>query len=147
MSKIRYRFDDRTLMINNEVCAIITGFDKYAVSMSGNIYNIKTKKQLKLSKNHGRKLKYVSPGKNVSAGTGEQLNYYRITVNLYDNNGKYCPKKVHRLVAQEWLVETDLNPDGTPIVGTKCINHIDHNTDNNNVFNLEYCDRKYNNTH
>ena len=147
MNKIRFRFDDRTLMINNEVCAIITGFDKYAVSMNGNIYNIKTGKQLKPGKVYGLKLKYAGPGKCASAGTGEKLNYYRIMVNLRDNNGKNCPKRVHRLVAQEWLKDTDLNPDGTPIVGRKCINHINHNTEDNSVFNLEYCDYKYNNTH
>ena len=147
MSRIRFRFDDRTLMINNEVCAIITGFDKYAVSMAGNVYNIKTGKQLKPSKEYGRKLKYVSPGKFASAGTGEKINYYRVMVNLYDGHGKSHPKRVHQLVAQEWLKDTNLNPDGTPIVGKKCVNHIDHNTENNSVFNLEICDNKYNCTH
>lgn len=147
MSKIRYRFDDRTLMINNEVCAIITGFDKYAVSMHGNVYNIKTGKQLKLGKDHGRKLKYISQGKRASAGTGEKTKYYRVMVALLDSNGKRHSKRVHQLVAQEWLKETDLNPDGTPIVGRKCINHINHNTEDNSVFNLEYCDYKYNNNH
>ena len=147
MSRIRFRFDDRTLMINNEVCAIITGFDKYAVSMAGNVYNIKTGRKLKPNKIHGRKLKYAGPGKCASAGTGEKLNYYRIMVNLRDDRGKCCTKYIHKLVAQEWLKETDLNPDGTLIVGKKCINHIDHNTCNNSVFNLEICDYKYNNTH
>ena len=147
MNRIRFRLDDRTLMINNEQCAIITGFDKYAVSMAGNVYNIKTKRKLRPNKIHGRKLKYAGPGKCVSAGTGEKLNYYRVMVTLYDDNGKKHPKKVHQLVAQEWLKETDLNPDGTPIVGKKCINHIDHDTTNNKVTNLEICDYKYNNTH
>ena len=129
MGRIRFRFDDRTLMINNEVCAIITGFDKYAVSMHGNIYNIKTGRQLKQS--------YYSTNYN---------NYKRYRINLC-NNGKRYNKYVHQLVAQEWLKETDLNPDGTQIVGTRCVNHIDHNTANNSVFNLEYCDYKYNSTH
>lgn len=144
MSRIRFRFDDRTLMINNEVCAIITGFDKYAVSMHGNVYNIKTCKQLKQHKHYKLKLKYNEQGKRVSAGTGEKRNYYNISVTIYDNSGKYCKKYVHKLVAQEWLKETDLNPDGTPIVGKKCTNHIDHNPANNSVFNLEICDYKYN---
>lgn len=147
MNKIKFRLDDRTLMINNEQCAIITGFDKYAVSMSGNVYNIKTKRKLKPNKAHGRKLKYAGPGKCASAGTGEKLNYYRIRINLKDDSGKYCTKYIHQLVAQEWLKETDLNPDGTPIVGKKCINHIDHDTTNNDVVNLEICDYQYNNTH
>ena len=147
MGRIRFRFDDRTLMINNEVCAIITGFDKYAVSMHGNIYNIKTGRQLKPGKVYGLKMKHAGNGKYVSAGTGEKLSYYRTMVRLMNNNGKQCNKKVHKIVAQEWLKDTDLNPDGTPIVGRKCINHIDHNTDNNSVFNLEYCDCKYNSNH
>ena len=147
MGRIRFRFDDRTLMINNEVCAIITGFDKYAVSMSGNVYNIKTKRKLRPGKVHGRKNQYIGQGKYKSKGTGEKINYYRVMVILYDDNGKRHPKKVHQLVAQEWLKETDLNTDGTPIVGIKCINHIDHDTTNNKVTNLEYCDYKYNSTH
>ena len=146
MSRIRFRFDDRTLMINNEVCAIITGFDKYAVSMSGNVYNIKTGRQLKPGRDYARKKQYIGNRKHKTK-TGEKLNYYRLMVILRDNNGKNCHKRVHQLVAQEWLKETDLNPDGTPIVGKKCINHIDHNTANNSVFNLEYCDNKYNGTH
>ena len=147
MSRIRFRFDDRTLMINNEVCAIITGFDKYAVSMSGNIYNIKTERKLKPVKQYNHKLKFNDQGKRVSAGTGEKINYYTLRITLMDNNGKCCKILLHKLVALEWLKETDLNPDGTPIVGTRCINHIDHDTANNSVFNLEYCDNKYNGTH
>ena len=147
MNRIRFRFDDRTLMINNELCAIITGFDRYAVSMAGNVYNIKTKRKLKPGKTYNLKLKYDGQGKYISAGTGEKYAYYRTMVRLTDNNGKQCNKRIHKLVALEWLKETDLNPDGTPIVGRKCINHIDHKTDNNSVFNLEYCDNKYNSTH
>ena len=129
MSRIRFRFDDRTLMINNEVCAIITEFDNYAVSMHGNVYNIKT----------GRQLKQVYYSTNYN-------NYKRCRINLR-NNGKTYNKYVHQLVALEWLKDTDFNPDGTPIVGKKCINHIDHDTTNNSVFNLEICDNKYNRTH
>lgn len=147
MNKIRFRLDDRTLMINNEQCAIITGFDKYAVSMAGNVYNIKTGKQLKPCTRYGHKLTSIGNGKYKSKGTGEKTNYCHTTVNLYDNNVKLYTKLVHQLVAIEWLVDTNLNPDGTPIVGKKCINHIDHNTANNNVVNLEYCDYKYNGTH
>ena len=147
MGRIRFRFDDKTLMINNEVCAIITGFDKYAVSMNGNVYNIKTERKLRPGKTYNLKLKYAGKGKYISAGTGEKYAYYRTMVNLTDNNGKRCSKRIYKLVAQEWLKETDINPDGTPIVGKKCINHINHNTDDNSVFNLEYCDCKYNGTH
>ena len=57
MGRIRFRFDDRTLMINNEVRAIITGLDKYAVSMHGNVYNIQTGRKLKPGKTYNLELK------------------------------------------------------------------------------------------
>ena len=144
MSRIRFRLDDRTLMINNEQCAIITGFDKYAVSMNGNVYNIKTERKLKPRKQHMYKQKMIS-GKKLYIG-GKSKHYY-FSVGIIDNNGNYYNKRIHKLVAQEWLKDTDFNPDGTPIVGKKCINHIDHDTANNKVTNLEICDQKYNRTH
>lgn len=147
MNRIRFRLDDRTLMINNEQCAIITDFDKYAVSMSGNVYNIKTGRQLKPAKHYESKRKYNDQGKRVYVSYNEKYSYYNLFVILYDNTGKKCMNYVHRLVAREWLKETDFNPDGTPIVGIKCINHIDHDTANNKVTNLEWCDNKYNRNH
>lgn len=42
---------------------------------------------------------------------------------------------IHRLVAEAFIA----NPDGLPIV-----NHIDHNTLNNDVSNLEWCDQSHN---
>ncbi len=50
-------------------------------------------------------------------------------------DGKWAPKKVHRLVAQTFI----LNPNGFPMV-----NHKDCNRRNNNVKNLEWCDNSYN---
>ena len=144
MRGIRFRLDDRTLMINNEQCAIITGFDKYAVSMHGNVYNIKTGRKLKPRKQHKGQQKQIN-GKLIYIG-GKSKHYY-FAVELYDSNGKPHNKRIHKLVAQEWLKDTELNPDGTPIVGKRCVNHIDHNTANNKVTNLEYCDYKYNQTH
>ena len=49
--------------------------------------------------------------------------------------GKDKPCKVHRLVAEAFLENPDNLPD---------INHIDENSHNNNVNNLEWCTRKYN---
>lgn len=55
-------------------------------------------------------------------------------------NGNKVPKKklVHRLVAEAFIP----NPNNLPEV-----NHIDYNNKNNNVQNLEWCDRGYNMAH
>ena len=57
------------------------------------------------------------------------------SVYLY-KNGKGTNYRIHRLVAQAFIP----NPNNY-----KEINHKDHNTMNNCVENLEWCDRTYNN--
>jgi len=47
------------------------------------------------------------------------------------------PKSVHRLVAEAFIP----NPDKKP-----CVNHIDANPKNNNLFNLEWCTYSKNQT-
>lgn len=54
------------------------------------------------------------------------------------NRGQEKKMKVHRLVALAFIP----NPLGLPE-----INHKDENKQNNNVCNLEWCDRKYNNNY
>lgn len=70
--------------------------------------------------------------------------YQRYVVHL-SKDGKKVVAKVHQLVAEAFLEDTDFNPDGTPIVGIKCINHKNQNSLQNDVENLEYCDIRYNN--
>ena len=57
--------------------------------------------------------------------------YHR--VNLH-RNGKQNHRLVHRLVAQQYLSNEDEE-----------VNHIDYDRTNNTVWNLEWCDRGYNN--
>ena len=65
--------------------------------------------------------------------TGRKNNQY-FKVHLL-KNGIINDVHVHRLVAETFLE----NPDNLP-----CVNHIDQNTFNNNVGNLEFCTHKYN---
>ena len=104
-----------------ETWAKINGWSNYEVSTYGNVRNIKTGKILKPFKNgHG---------------------YLR--VELF-NNGKGHKLYVHVLVAKAFLPDTGHNPDGSIMVGHHEVNHKDQNKKNNNVFNLEWTDHKYN---
>ena len=53
-------------------------------------------------------------------------------------NGKIKEELVHRVVAKTFIPNINNLPQ---------INHKDENKDNNNVFNLEWCDSKYNNNY
>lgn len=55
-------------------------------------------------------------------------------VNLW-KNGEYKQYRVHRLVAQAFLTNSNNLPE---------VNHRDEDKTNNKVENLEWCDRKYN---
>ena len=63
--------------------------------------------------------------------------YGYLVVNL-THNGINKSKRVHRLVAEAFIP----NPDNLPE-----INHKDENKLNNNVDNLEWCNRTYNNNY
>ena len=77
-----------------------------------------------------RSLKF---GKEVILSPGMRNDGY-LLVNLW-KNGEKKGFLVHRLVAQAFIP----NPFNYP-----CINHKDHNRQNNNVENLEWCTAQYN---
>ena len=55
---------------------------------------------------------------------------------------------VHRLILEvNNVLPTGFNPDGTEMKTSPEVNHIDGNTRNNDISNLEWCDRYYNNKH
>ena len=100
---------------------IISKFPKYEVSSLGRIRKISTNKLLYL--------------KDHTAGYKQVI--------IQEANKKYY-LYVHRLVALAFLEDTDLNPNGTPIVGRKEVDHKDSDRNNNNVDNLRWCDTNYN---
>lgn len=57
--------------------------------------------------------------------------------NLCKNN-KVITKKIHRLVAENFLKNTK---------NYICVNHIDGDKRNNSVYNLEWCTQSYNSNH
>lgn len=96
----------------------------YEINPYGIIRNVKSKKVLKTRL--------------------DKDGYVVITINIR-NERYYC--MIHRLVAECYIDDTNLNPDGSMITGTKCINHKDENKLNNYYKNLEWCDIKYNNSY
>ena len=61
-----------------------------------------------------------------------------LRVMLYDDNGNKKSFLVHRLVALAFIP----NPNGYD-----CVNHKDENKQNNDISNLEWCNRMYNNNY
>lgn len=73
-------------------------------------------------------MRLINPRKNPAG-------YMRIAIHVRPMNKQFM---VHRLVAETFIP----NPNNLPFV-----NHKDENTSNNSVDNLEWCDRRYNNTY
>lgn len=96
----------------NEIWRPVVGYEGlYEVSNTGRVRRVSDLMVLKFSDSRG---------------------YYGVHLR---KDGKRKTFRVHRLVAQAFI----LNPDGLPEV-----NHIDENKSNNSVDNLEWCDHKYN---
>lgn len=96
----------------------IKGFENYTVYEDGSIYSHITNKFLVQTKVKMQKLEYLY-------------------VKLYDLNGKSVNKAVHRIVAENLIPNN--NPENNNVV-----NHIDANTFNNHISNLEWCDTQHN---
>lgn len=95
-----------------EIWKDIKGYEgKYQISNLGNVKTLKRNKILKPNK----------------SGEYDYVILYM--------NGKGKIKKIHRLVAENYIE----NPNGL-----ECVNHKDENKRNNVVNNLEWCTKQYN---
>lgn len=97
----------------------------YEVSNTGRVRSLDMYLKCKGKSYRLQKGKVLSPSKNTDG-------YLQVCLCC---NGKYKKCLVHRLAAQAFIP----NPDNLPE-----INHLDEDKTNNNVDNLEWCDRKYN---
>lgn len=102
----------------------------YQVSNLGNIRSLD--REVIIKNGIVRKTKGQTMKKTVGNGKG---NYEAVSLSADHRTQRFL---VHRLVAAAFVP----NPDGLPE-----INHKDENKLNNRADNLEWCDRKYNNTY
>lgn len=105
----------------------IDGFPDYQVSNLGNVKSL----ERKVKKWNG----YRTVNERILKAKIDRGGYQMVGLCSY---GKHKNMLVHRLVACAFLP----NPDNLPQV-----NHIDENKLNNNVSNLEWCTREYNNNY
>lgn len=89
--------------------------------------------------NHGRvKSTFKNKDRILTGGTSGRKGGKYIQMILCSKGGIKKRAKVHKLVAEHFLENTDNKP---------CINHIDGNKFNNRLDNLEYCSVRENNIH
>lgn len=101
--------------MDNEIWRDVVGYEGlYIVSNKGNVDSIRYPRRKRLHQN-------------------VQQGYHFV---ILCNNTDRKHKAVHRLVAEAFIPNHDSLKNE--------INHIDENPSNNNVENLEWCDRRYN---
>lgn len=116
---------------NNEEWRSVVGFEGYyEVSNFGEVRSLDRVVTMKNG------VKRITHGKKLTQGRYNSKSNYRAVILC--KNGKSKKESVHRLVAMAFLP----NPDNLPE-----INHKDEDKQNNRADNLEWCDRKYNNTY
>lgn len=112
-------------MYINEIWKDVVGYEGYyKVSNKGNVYSVERKDSMG-RKWGGRTLKPIYD------------NYGYLVVSLH-KNGKQKVKKIHRLITEAFIPNPNNYPD---------VNHRDEEKDNNELSNLEWCDKGYNNNH
>lgn len=79
-----------------------------------------------------------SLNKNIRKARLNKFGYLQMNFSRNDGTGKSDTVLIHRLIALTFIP----NPDNLPEV-----NHIDGNKQNNNVDNLEWCDKSENQLH
>jgi len=104
----------------------------YQVSNFGNIKSLKRTIMCRCKNQYKEfSLEYTREEK-IIKGRKDKDGY--LLVNLC-KNGKHKNHRIHRLVAQAFII----NPNNY-----KEINHKNENKQDNNIYNLEWCDSKYN---
>lgn len=120
-------------IFKNEIWKDIQGYENlYQVSNLGRVKSL-DKIVYQKNKNNGLS-RHVYKGKILK--NQKQRNGY-LTVDLH-NNGNFKRKLIHRLVAEAFISRT---------AEQNYVNHIDCDTTNNNIENLEWCSQSENIQH
>ena len=110
----------------NEEWRPIEGYEGlYEVSSYGRVRSVDRYVKYSNGQIHLHKGRILSPTKDTDG-------YLKVVLNC---NRKCKTIRVHKLVAQAFLLNADNLPE---------VNHIDEDKINNRADNLEFCDRKYN---